>query len=116
MSSLSIEGFEIPAEWILLFKELQHGRIIFVLGGSDTGKTTFIRFLVNEFVRAQKKVAFLDSDIGQSSIGIPTTISSALISSTEDLRSPRVNSLFFIGSTSPPGNLLQMAVGLKKKR
>ncbi len=114
MFSLSLEGSEIPREWFSLLDNLQNGRIILVLGGSDTGKTTFIKFLINEFIKRQKKVAFIDSDIGQSSIGVPTTIGSALISSIEDIKSPRLNSLFFIGSTSPPGNLLQMAVGLKR--
>jgi len=114
MSSLNIEGYEVPSEWISLLKDIQNGRTILVLGASDTGKTTFIKFLINEIVRTGKKIAFVDSDIGQSSIGIPTTIASTLISSSNDLKSPKASSLFFIGSTSPPGNLLQMAVGLRK--
>jgi polynucleotide 5'-hydroxyl-kinase GRC3/NOL9 len=114
MFSLAIEGCEIPPEWVSLSKDLQDGRIIFVLGASDTGKTTLIKFLIDRFVRSGKKVAIVDSDIGQSSIAVPTVISSALISSADDIKSPKVHSLFFIGSTSPPGNLLQMAVGLKK--
>lgn len=114
MSSLSIKGYEIPKEWNSLFKELERGRIIFVIGASDAGKTTFIKFLINEFIKAHKKVAFIDSDIGQSSIGIPTTISSAVLSSAEDLKSPKTHSLYFVGSTSPPGNLLQVAVGIKR--
>ncbi|HSE83457.1 MAG TPA: Clp1/GlmU family protein [Thermodesulfobacteriota bacterium] len=114
MSSLNIQDYQIPKEWNSLFKELESGWIIFVIGASDAGKTTFIKFLINEFVKAHKKVAFIDSDIGQSSIGIPTTISSAVISSAEDLKSPRINSLYFVGSTSPPGNLLPMTVGVKR--
>lgn len=114
MSLLNIQGYQIPQEWNSSFEELEKGRVIFVIGASDAGKTTFIKFLINEFIKAHKKVAFIDSDIGQSSIGIPTTISSAVISSAEDLKSPKMNSLYFVGSTSPPGNLLPMAVGVRR--
>lgn len=112
--SLSVEDYEVPPEWISLLRGLRNGLIILVLGASDTGKTTLIRFLINGLVREGRRVAFIDSDIGQSSIGVPTTIASSLISSSRNLESPGLHSLFFIGSTSPPGNLLQMAVGLRK--
>ncbi|MBC8389298.1 MAG: hypothetical protein ISS13_00700 [Actinobacteria bacterium] len=47
--------------------------IIFFLGQTDTGKTTFAKELINKNVDKNKKVAFLDSAVGQSTVGPPAT-------------------------------------------
>jgi polynucleotide 5'-hydroxyl-kinase GRC3/NOL9 len=109
-----LTGSKVSREWLSVVEDLRVGDVVFVLGASDTGKTTLIKFVINECIKKGKRIAFVDSDVGQTSIGLPTTISSSVFSSIEDLKSPKINSLFFIGSTSPHGNLLQMAVGVKK--
>lgn len=45
------------------------------LGRSDSGKTTLIRFLVRELAAGGVDVALVDADIGQSSLGLPGTVS-----------------------------------------
>ncbi|GAG69828.1 unnamed protein product, partial [marine sediment metagenome] len=58
--------------------------IIFLLGQTDTGKTTFAKELIKRYLEKNKKVAFIDSDVGQSTIGPPTTIGLKLIKCNED--------------------------------
>ncbi|TFG18966.1 MAG: hypothetical protein EU533_07270, partial [Promethearchaeota archaeon] len=77
---------------------------IMVLGISS-GKTTLIKFLANSFLRAGKKGGYLDSDLGQQLIYLPTTLNIAEIDSpivsSEDIES---EDTVFIGATFPKGN------------
>ena len=87
---------------------------VVVVGAVDVGKTTFCALLANQAVEAGIPSAVVDADMGQSEIGPPTTIGMGLVESqiqaTSDLR-PK--SLYFVGSTSPVGNLLASVVGTK---
>ncbi|MFQ5788068.1 MAG: Clp1/GlmU family protein [Thermodesulfobacteriota bacterium] len=114
MPLLRTGDYEIPSDWISVFKAIRNSKAVMVLGGSDTGKTTLIKYLINEFLKIDKRVAFVDSDVGQSTIGVPATICSLLISSFEDLKMPKVDSMYFVGSNSPHGNLMQMVAGVKR--
>jgi len=89
---------------------------ILVIGASDTGKTTFCRWLVAEISRAGRKVTWVDGDIGQSTIGPPTTVGMAIFGKGSPNPFGEVKPLFmrFVGSTSPVGHLLQTLVAAKK--
>ncbi len=94
---------------------LETGGISMVLGGTDTGKTTFFAFLANTLLRAGKRVALVDVDMGQSDIGPPTTIGLAILDKPfGSLDEIAPDALYFIGSTSPRGHLLPTVVGTKK--
>jgi polynucleotide 5'-kinase involved in rRNA processing len=77
---------------------------IMVLGISS-GKTTLIKYLANNFLRAGFKGGYLDSDLGQQIMYLPTTISIGQISSSvissEDVHP---EDTVFIGATFPKGN------------
>lgn len=88
--------------------------IIFLLGRTDTGKTTFAKELIKRYLEKNKKVAFIDSDVGQSTIGPPTTISLKLIKCNEDALNNNYSNLYFVGSTSPRGHFLPMIMGTYK--
>lgn len=88
--------------------------IIFFLGQTDTGKTTFAKKLINKYIDKNKKVAFLDSDVGQSTIGPPATIGLQFIKSKKDISDNNYSYLYFVGSTSPRGHLLPMVIGTYK--
>ena len=47
---------------------------VLVIGATDAGKSTFCRFLADYALTTGLKVACVDTDIGQSRIGPPTTI------------------------------------------
>jgi len=91
----------------------KHG-IIFLLGQTDTGKTTFAKELINICIDRNKRVALVDSDVGQSTIGPPTTIGLKIIQKKEDILSNNYSHLYFVGSTSPRGHFLPMVVGTYK--
>lgn len=93
--------------------------IAVVIGASDSGKTTWVGAAVRQLVQAGKlPVAIVDADIGQSTIGPPTTVALAFLQEnlTSDFRIDRLpcQGLFFVGSVSPPGYLLQILVGTKR--
>lgn len=96
---------EIPQ--ILLEKE--HG-LTFFLGGTDTGKTTLFKRVAESYLSAGLKVGLVDADIGQSTIGPPTTIGMLVASGgLPDLS--QAQALYFVGDTRPVGHLMGTSVG-----
>lgn len=106
----------IPSEWEdVREKFLSKGKKLIVIGGSDSGKSTFILYLVNSILSIGKKVGILDLDIGQSNIGPPGTIGYGIPEKEiESLDSILPKRMVFIGAVSPKGNLLQIIVGARK--
>jgi polynucleotide 5'-hydroxyl-kinase GRC3/NOL9 len=104
---------EIPSEWERIELSGLRG-ILMVVGAVDTGKSTFARYL---FRRLQSqlgagKVAFLDGDPGQASMGPPATLTvcKRLPQGDEFAAGDDVHR-WFVGSTSPRGHFLPMLVG-----
>jgi polynucleotide 5'-hydroxyl-kinase GRC3/NOL9 len=91
---------------------LAEPRIVFVAGSTDTGKTTFCRYLQDELAAGKRGMpaAYLDCDPGQSVIGPPATVGLWM---PEESGGGSVW-LRFVGSTSPSGHLLQTAVGIRR--
>jgi len=104
-------------------------RLFLVLGGVDTGKTTFTQKLAGELAK-DKEVAVVDADPGQSDIGPPTTIAWGHFPSGEAGKNFRTGpgpyewgragwedikaqAIYFVGSTSPAGHLLPTITGTK---
>lgn len=90
------------------------GRVVFLLGASDTGKTTLCRHLLKEGLRRGLRCAYLDADIGQSVIGPPTTLGLSLLEEEEGLRSLIPSYLYFAGAVSPAQCLLSSVVGARR--
>jgi polynucleotide 5'-hydroxyl-kinase GRC3/NOL9 len=82
--------------------------VVYLLGATDTGKSTLCRFLVEELSR-EATAAYLDCDTGQSTVGPPATVGVALY--REGNRDPFRTALRFVGSTSPSGHLIQEMAG-----
>ncbi len=108
-------SIHIPPEWQRLDPALLKGTVM-VIGKSDTGKTTLARYLFHELCRHYGQVGFLDCDVGQSTLGLPTTMTMALSITAEEANSPPRGESFsyFIGSTSPRGHMLPTVVGAHK--
>lgn len=88
-------------------------RTIMVVGGSDTGKTTLIEDLL-ELLLPTFRVGVVDADLGQSHLGPPTTIAWGLLEKKfEGWENLVVKDFYFVGATSPSGNLLPMITGIK---
>lgn len=84
-----------------------------IIGASDTGKSTLARYLYRDLCRRRRRVAYLDADMGQSTLGLPTTLNLALSNELGDDRFPPqgMRVAFFTGSITPRGHLLPTVVG-----
>ena len=105
---------EVPESWRRAAKEIaERPGAAVVLGPSDSGKTTFIGYCLRELSGSGQTVAVVDADIGQSSVGPPTTVGLALFDSSEGPGEPPwpAVEIRFVGEVSPPGHLLQLTAG-----
>jgi len=91
-----------------------HGGVVLFLGRSDAGKSTRIQELVGLITGRGGSVAVLDADVGQSTYGLPTTLTLVHFSSEAKEPTPEVIARFFVGAISPVGHLLQTLVGCRR--
>ncbi|XP_041997864.1 polynucleotide 5'-hydroxyl-kinase NOL9-like [Salvia splendens] len=98
----------IPNEWSTAADLIACGAvsfpIAFVCGPKKSGKTTFARHLVNVLLQRHKRVAFLDTDVGQTEFTPPGLLALTVIDKiTPDLTIPCVKTparCFFFGDIS----------------
>ena len=106
---------EILPEWEAAARRfLEVGGAVLVLGAPDTGKSTLSRYLVYRAYAAGRLVGLVDLDLGQSHLGPPAALGLGLFPPLipgDDSLSPQ--ELYFIGQTSPPGALMEVAVGCR---
>lgn len=101
--------------------------VVIILGAPDTGKTTLAFYLSRGLQLRGCNVAMVSADMGQCAFGPPATLGMSSLSGLEavpdlhpevagptSLRDVEIHSMYFVGSTSPLGHLLQTTVGLKK--
>jgi polynucleotide 5'-hydroxyl-kinase GRC3/NOL9 len=85
--------------------------VVLLLGAADTGKTTFARQLLAAAIGAGKRAAFVDADIGESTVGPPTCVGLKWINDPADLDDlARADRLQFVGSIKTSGLVLQQVV------
>ncbi len=88
---------------------------VLILGGTDVGKTTFTRLLVNRLTGQGHRVGIVDADLGQSEIGPPACVGLAFADTpVEALSDLTPHALAFVGSTSPPSHLLEHVGGVRR--
>ncbi len=61
--------------WRAVADAVECGGTTMVLGGVDAGKTTLCAYLLGKLSRRGRVIAFLDADVGQSTVGPPGTVS-----------------------------------------
>lgn len=81
---------------------------VYVVGATDSGKTTLCNYLVDE-AATHVRTAYVDCDTGQSRLGPPTTEGMALYPGGTPEAYFR-----FVGSTSPGGHFVQTLTGAKR--
>jgi polynucleotide 5'-hydroxyl-kinase GRC3/NOL9 len=84
-----------------------------IVGASDSGKSTLARYLVQRLCAGGIRVGLLDADVGQSTLGVPTTLNLALVAGPGDERFPPrgPGATYFVGATTPRGHMLPMVIG-----
>ena len=86
-------------------------RTLLVLGAIDVGKSHFCRALADRLLRTGRRVALIDTDLGQKTIGPPATVTLGYPrpSVAGDGTPPAL--MHFVGSTSPAGHFLPVVAG-----
>ncbi len=106
---------EVPHAWRTLSERIvAEGGVTLLLGRSDSGKTTLARWLLSTLTAAGRRVAFLDGDVGQSTLGPPATAGLAFATAPPADQPLHPISLRFVGAVSPAGHMLPLAVALKR--
>lgn len=93
---------------------LKNPGTVLLLGGIDTGKTTFAIELLRRASQSGIPAAFVDADIGQPTVGPPTTVGLKLCAEIHELTADTMREadlLSFVGSISPRGHLLPLVTG-----
>ena len=107
----------IPREWDELVADVaaKRPRTVVVMGNVDVGKTFFTTYLGNKLLGRGLRVAAVDTDVGQSDIGPPSTMGVGLFErAVALLQEIPTRAMYFVGSMSPSGHMLEFIVGMKK--
>ncbi|MBN2003415.1 MAG: hypothetical protein JXA21_08675 [Anaerolineae bacterium] len=91
---------------------------VLLFGASDSGKSTFARYLYGRLAAQHDKVIFIDADIGQSSFGLPATIVAGVGKGRSDQAFPPLGTrrLCFVGSNTPVGSVPAVLTGLYRMK
>ena len=102
-------------EWEGLLETLKQQRgTAILIGATDSGKSTLTKYLVEKLIRENIKVSVVDADIGQSTLGLPGTISMRVFSNEKDIENFRFERMFFVGSTNPAKRISMVIDGSKR--
>ncbi len=96
---------------------LESRGVVFLLGGLDTGKTTFALELLKRARAAGVSAALVDADIEQSTVGPPTTVGLRFTDGLEELSRENLlaaDALGFVGSLHPREHLLPLVTATAK--
>jgi polynucleotide 5'-hydroxyl-kinase GRC3/NOL9 len=109
-----VGGIEVPADWESL-DVAGVGGVVLILGATDTGKTTLARYLYGRLLEAHDRVAFVDGDMGQVTLGPPTTMTAGVSEAGEVAFPPGgPHRQVFAGDISPTGHMLPTVVGARR--
>jgi polynucleotide 5'-hydroxyl-kinase GRC3/NOL9 len=89
-------------EWqTLLAMMMKFKGAVMIVGATDSGKSTIARYLIAQLVSEGIKVSLVDTDVGQTSLGLPGTISLKVFCSGKDLEVFAPDKMFFVGAVNP---------------
>lgn len=108
---------DVPPQWRVAVEELdkvEKPAVVPIIGGVDTGKTTFTTFLGNVVLERGLRVAIVDADVGQSDIGPPCSVAMGVLSHPViDMSKVELEDAYFVGSTTPSTYPHRMVAGVK---
>src|SRR3989338_5039186 len=111
---------DIPREWEQVADRIKQdaktcGVTCIVIGKIDSGKSTFCKYLTHTWTASEIRVGYVDSDVGQSTIGPPTTVGLKIFNTPPHQHGySNLLALHFVGNTSLEGFLLQILHAVKR--
>lgn len=97
---MGIVGVVPGPQWKELARALR-GRTALFIGATDTGKSTLARYVLSEALARGEAACLVDSDIGQSSLGLPGTVSMRTFRDPAELEDFRAERMIFVGTLNP---------------
>jgi polynucleotide 5'-hydroxyl-kinase GRC3/NOL9 len=104
-SSSSAASVSPGRDWPRLLAGVERGTLL-VAGPAGSGKSTLARWLVGQLARTLDRVALVDCDPGQTSVGVPGCVGMAL---TGPWEAPAA--AWFVGARTPARHTLPLVVG-----
>ena len=109
----------IPPQWHYAVSEVLRSPVrpikTLILGEVDSGKSALTLLLTNEAVRRGLKTLVIDIDVGQTDVGVPTTISLGYVNRPiSSLAGVKILDGYFVGSTSAEGLIHRVLIGVQK--
>ena len=102
-------------EWETVLHILRKNKgITVLLGVSDTRKTYIARYLIKGLLSENIKVSLVDSDVGQSTLGVPGAIGMKVFRNLDELEDFWAEKMFFIGSVNAAKRVDAIANGVRK--
>ncbi len=115
-----MSAIDIPGEWEQSADRIKQDAktcivTCIVIGKIDSGKSTFCKYLTHTWTASKIRVGYVDSDVGQSTIGPPTTVGLKIFNTPPNQHDhSNLSELHFVGNTSPEGFLLQTLHAVKR--
>lgn len=75
------------------------------MGSTDSGKTTLVRHVLEGLLSAGEQVCVVDSDVGQSALGIPGTVCMRIFTGPGEAANYTPEKMLFVGTVNPAGNM-----------
>lgn len=75
--------------------------VALIMGETDSGKSSLVRYLAERIIAAGLTVSLVDSDIGQSSLGLPGCICMKGFRDDKDFERSRFERTSFLGTANP---------------
>ena len=92
---------------------VEAGGIIMLIGAPDTGKSTVSKLLISTALASGKTVAYVDGDLGQTTVGPPTCIGLKWLREKDDEdQLDQFDDLRFVGGIAPDRYRLQQVTGV----
>lgn len=105
LTSCSVAGTSIWKDIVQsILSNIKLLRKVLIIGNTDTGKSTFATYLINEALKKGFRPSVIDADIGQGDLTPPNAIGGAIITThITDLRDITPDLIEFVGSITPTG-------------
>jgi polynucleotide 5'-hydroxyl-kinase GRC3/NOL9 len=84
---------------------LLRGRTALFIGRTDAGKTTLVRHVMAGLLSAGERVCVVDSDVGQSALGMPGTVCMRIFRGPGEAGNYTPEKMLFVGTVNPAGNI-----------
>ena len=97
---IPVKGSTVPGSWVGLSEKVKDVSSVFLIGETDSGKSSLAVWLINTF---EGEVCVVDADVGQADVAHPGAMGIGVAGKVPFLRDVKMLDGFFAGTISPMG-------------